>query len=343
MAGLHINDGGTWKSVKKLSVYDNSQWKDVAQAWVKDGGVWKIFYPPESGYGWFGGNFDWSANGLNHVQRKDFSTDSNNFASRTALPSGRGQNASAGNVNFGYYAGGVDGSFNAQDDIFRIQFSNDSATPSNRCNLNANKSAFAGVSDEKLAFFLGGNNTVAKLTFSSDTSTSTFTVSWTNRQFLSAVNSPTSGYFGGGYVTTNTWSTQITKVQFSNDSSSNITGTMTEQRDSTGSVESRTRGYWCGGYTNDAATANSSRVDRIEFSNDTVSSLGSLMPDAIGQSGGVSNDSRGFLCGGRTNGFAGGQVTTVRRLLFSNETMTSSSQGALNNAGVSLAGHEGIT
>ena len=67
-----------------------------------------------------------------------------------------------------------------------------------------------------------------------------------------------------------------------------------------------------------------------------MSSLGDIMPDAIGQSGGVSNDSRGFICGGRTNGFGfTGQVTTVRRLLFSNETMTSSSQGSLNNAGVS--------
>ena len=220
--------------------------------------------------------------------------------------------------------------------MFRIQFSNDSATPSNRGNLNQNKSAFAGVSDEKLAFFLGGNNTVAKLTFSSDTSTSTFTVSWTNRSFLSAVNSPTNGYFGGGYVSSNTWTRQITKIQFTNNTSSNLTGQLSEQRDSTGSVESRTRGYWCGGYTNDAATANSDRVDRLEFSNDTMSSLGDIMPDAIGQSGGVSNDSRGFICGGRTNGFGPGQVTTVRRILFSNETMTSSSQGSLNNAGVSL-------
>ena len=340
---LHVNDGGTWKEVQNLSVHDGGSWKDVAQAWIKDGGEWKIFYPPESGYGWFGGNFDYSANGLNHVQRKDFTTDSNNFASRTSLPSGRGQNAAAGNVNFGYYCGGVDGSFNSQDDMFRIQFSNDSATPSNRGNLNQNKSAFAGVSDEKLAFFLGGNNTVAKLTFSSDTSTSTFTVSWTNRSFLSAVNSPTNGYFGGGYVSSNTWTRQITKIQFTNNTSSNLTGQLSEQRDSTGSVESRTRGYWCGGYTNDAATANSDRVDRLEFSNDTMSSIGDIMPDAIGQSGGVSNDSRGFICGGRTNGFGPGQVTTVRRLLFSNETMTSSSQGALNNAGVSLAGHEGIT
>ena len=60
------------------------------------------------------------------------------------------------------------------------------------------------------------NNTVNKLTFSSDTSTSTFTVTWTDRSFLSAVNSPTNGYFGGGYVSSNTWSRQITKIQFTN-------------------------------------------------------------------------------------------------------------------------------
>ena len=67
---LHVNDGGTWKEVQNLSVHDGGSWKDVAQAWIKDGGEWKIFYPPESGYGWFGGNFDYSANGLNHVQKK---------------------------------------------------------------------------------------------------------------------------------------------------------------------------------------------------------------------------------------------------------------------------------
>lgn len=351
MSGLYVNDGGTWKTLKDLNVYDGGQWKDVYQAYVKDGGTWKAFWPPEATFGWHAGNFNTTSNGLTTVQRKDFSNDSNNYSTRTALPAGRGFNTGTGNKDYAWWLGGVDPSFVSTSTIYRTELANDSTAASNRGNLNVNRDSAGSCGNPRQGYIAGGlfsgtgSDQIEKITFSSDTSSSNAATFGTARAFISAVNSDTAGYWSGGFtnVSPTWWTTQITKIVFSTDTSSNIAGTMSVSRDSTGSVESRSKGYWAGGYTDTSATTNSSRVDRIDFSTDTVSSIGDILPNAISQMGGISNDSRGFFCGGRTNGFTDSQTTTCQRILFSNETMTTSSIGTLSEAGIYLSSHQGIT
>ena len=38
-----VNDSGTWKTVKKLSVNDGT-WKTVQSGWINKAGVWTKFY-----------------------------------------------------------------------------------------------------------------------------------------------------------------------------------------------------------------------------------------------------------------------------------------------------------
>jgi hypothetical protein len=38
-----VNDNGTWKTVKKLSVNDGT-WKNVKSGWINKDGVWTKFY-----------------------------------------------------------------------------------------------------------------------------------------------------------------------------------------------------------------------------------------------------------------------------------------------------------
>jgi hypothetical protein len=50
-----VNDAGTWKTVKKLSVYDGA-WKAVKSGWINKAGVWTKFYASDTAITITGGN-----------------------------------------------------------------------------------------------------------------------------------------------------------------------------------------------------------------------------------------------------------------------------------------------
>lgn len=89
-------------------------------------------------------------------------------------------------------------------------------------------------------------------------------------------NSTTKGYHAGGYDTS-TYYTSIEALTYLGESISTVSGSLSQGRFTGGAVNSWTYGYVCGGSNG----SDSQRVDRLDFSDDSVSNLGdSLMPSA---------------------------------------------------------------
>ena len=43
MAGIYINDGGTWRTVRPW-INDAGTWRGASKVYVNDGGTWRLFY-----------------------------------------------------------------------------------------------------------------------------------------------------------------------------------------------------------------------------------------------------------------------------------------------------------
>jgi len=67
-----VNDNGTWKTVKKLSVNDGT-WKNVKSGWINKDGVWTKFYASDTSITITGGN-NIDLRSLYQTQTSDYSS-----------------------------------------------------------------------------------------------------------------------------------------------------------------------------------------------------------------------------------------------------------------------------
>ena len=297
-----------------------------------------------SNYGWFGGG-----NGLvSSVDRIDFSNDSSRASVRGPLSLSRAALAATGNSNYGWFGGGAIPA--ATSVVDRIDFANDSSVTSPRSPLSLARYWMGSTGNSNYGWFGGGTipfpgplslSTVDRIDFSNDLSTASVRSSLLiSRDRLSATGNSNYGWFGGGVLTTSISNT-VERIDFSNDSisashrSSGLLSLERYQLAATSGVLNirigKTGGYgWWGGSFDTTVPGRVSTVDRIDFSNDSVTlSRRGPLSSVRSSAASTGNSNYGWFAGGYP-----GSVGTVivDRIDFSNDSATASVRGPLSSA-----------
>jgi hypothetical protein len=299
-----------------------------------------------SNYGWFGGGSTQPA-AVATVDRIDFSNDSGTLSSRGPLSSARKQLAATGNSNYGWFGGGLP----ALSTVDRIDFSNDSTTASVRGPLSNFRDSLAATGNSNYGWFGGGYfpsspvSRIDRIDFSNDSAIASVRGSLIiSRRDLAATGNSNYGWFGGGIVFPSSYNT-VERIDFSNDSASvsprgplsSPSGTAklgATSGQAKGPVIklTKTAGYgWFGGGFAPSVPGKVATVDRIDFSNDSVSASprGSLSLAKYGAAA-TGNSNYGWFGGGNT--FPSPTVATVDRINFSNDSATALARGPLSSA-----------
>ena len=275
-------------------------------------------------YGWFGGGSLPGATAT--VNRIDFSNDFSTASPRGPLSSTRYNLAATGNSNYGWFGGG----FPLVATVDRIDFSNDSpAGASVRGSLSAGRYSLAATGNSNYGWFGGGStpglvSRVERINFANDSVTaSPRGPLFTTRRSLAATGNSNYGWFGGGY---NPPLATVDRIDFSNDSvGASLRGPLFTARLGLAATGNSNYG-WFGGGRPSTGSPPTATVDRINFSNDSVtaSPRGPLIA-ARGYVAATGNSNYGWFGGGLP-----GPLATVDRIDFSNDSVTASPRGPLN-------------
>ena len=249
-----------------------------------------------SNYGWFGGGSVSSpavaGSQRSTVDRIDFSNDSGTASPRGPLSLARYSFAATANSNYGWFVAGASLPAGTQyDTVDRIDFSNDFSTASPRGSLLTTRQGLAATGNSNYGWFGGGGtplvSTVDRIDFSNDLATVSPRGSLnapTGRQGSAATGNSNYGWFGGGagpgIIAV------VDRIDFSNDSvAATARGSLFTARSGLAATGNSNYGWFGGGTTVAAPVARVSTVDRIDFSNDSVTASirGSLTP-ATGKS-----------------------------------------------------------
>jgi hypothetical protein len=162
------------------------------------------------------------------------------------------------------------------------------------------------------------------------------------REQLAATGNSNYGWFGGGFnnfgpITVST----VDRIDFSNDSSTaSVRGPLSLATYDPAATGNSNYGWFGGGFS-PSIPGRVSRVDRIDFSNDSVSSsprgpLSAARSNLGATSGQAKSSSVRLQKGGNFGWFGGGivpgAVSTVDRIDFSNDSVSASVRGTLSAA-----------
>ena len=312
-----------------------------------------------SNFGWFGGGwFTPSTPQINYstIDRINFSNDSVTALARGPLASTRYNVAATANSNYGWFGGGqlfdpVTPANTRKSSVDRIDFSNDSPTASPRGPLSLARSALAATGNSNFGWFGGGVNpstpaifsTVDRIDFSNDSVIASQRGTLNSfRTGLAATGNSNYGWFGGGYTTGGVNLDRVERIDFANDSvTASIRGPLASTTRNRFAATGNSNYGWFGGGPVISA------VDRINFSNDTATasvrgSLSSSRENSGATSGQAKTSSIRLQKTGNFGWFGGGyapappgtggQLSTVDRINFSNDSSMAPVRGSLSAA-----------
>jgi hypothetical protein len=207
--------------------------------------------------------------------------------------------------------------------------------------------------DDTHGWFGGGANptpavvsTVDRIDFSNDTGTANIRgpLSVAKRDSTATGNS-NYGWFGGGYIPTPAVVSTVDRIDFANDSVAvSVRGPLSIERGFLAATGNSNYGWFAGGMNPSVTpTIFHSRVDRIDFSNDssTTSPRGPLSIRK-GLFTATGNSNYGWFGGGYTGPGAPGFLTTVDRIDFSNDSPSTTTRGPLNSSPTYGQGKQGL-
>ena len=266
-------------------------------------------------YGWFTGGY--TPGNTSVVDRLDFSNDSPTSATaRAALPITNRDMAAFGNENFGWVAGGTP----VISTVYRIDYANDTNAATTRGPLSRTRSNMKGAGNANFGW-IGGNspadNTIDRIDYANDSPTSA-----SPRGNLSASRSSfaaVSNYVKAGVIPA-------------------IVGTVSIYTTATTTpiVVNGNYGWFGGGQLNPSLGNKLSSVDRIDFSNDTITAdIRGKLQVSRRQLAGTSNANYGWIGGGIDNTPI--SSSWVDRLDFSNDNLTAGNRSPLSAASYSMA------
>jgi hypothetical protein len=275
-------------------------------------------------YGWFGGGYSAT------IDRIDFSNDSVSAAPRGPLSLSRSALAATGNSNYGWFGGG---GYPQTSTVDRIDFSNDSSTASVRGPLSLAKSNLAATGNSNYGWF-GESGTVERIDFSND-SVSAAPRGPLNaaRYGQAATGNSNYGWFGGGVIGGTFESETVERINFSNDSvTASVRGSLTAARYYLAATGNSNYGWFGAGFADVGDNpVYYSMVDRIDFSNDSVTALRrSFLTPQKRLLAATGNSNYGWFGGGQTDPTT--PAATVERINFANDSVTASPRGPLSSA-----------
>ena len=151
------------------------------------------------------------------------------------------------------------------------------------------------------------------------------------RRYLAATGNQDFGYIIGGGPPV---SSRVERIDYTNDTATaSSRGNLSNAQRSASATGNANFGYVVGGYDSDGPTYTQSKIDRIDYSNDTATPVekGSLaIPRAYTASTGDANF--GYVGGGWPT-----VVSTVSRIDYSNDTAVVSPKGPLTSVRYNLA------
>jgi len=281
-----------------------------------------------SSYGYFGGG---GPPFLATIDRIDFSSETTS-APGNNIPQAKSGLAAVSNDSYGYFGGGYTPT--VVSTVERIDFSNETiSSPGN--NLSEARFYLGGTSSDSYGYYGGGNpqssesNRIDRIDFSSET-TSVPGNNLTQKRFGAAGTSSGSyGYFGGGGVpTTPARVATVDRIDFSSDTTSAPGNNLPEARQQSASISNSLYGYFGGGFTAPGVGGRVTTVDRIDFSNETLSVPSNSLSEgrnALAAVSGGASVARGK--GYKTYGYYGGGYkppvsyeSRIERIEFSTET-----------------------
>jgi hypothetical protein len=276
-------------------------------------------------YGYFMGGFTPGYDST--MQRLDFSSENVSNPGKP-LPFGRAGIATVSNNLYGYIAGGATTSL-----IERLDFSTENiTTPVNR--LPNTRNDFGGVSSKLYGYFGGGYswppalayNTITRLQFDTETiSNNPSTLAGISRAAPKTVNTDSYGYFAGGFFSPPySYVSTITRLDFGTGSTTNLANNLPQNNNGLYSMSggtsfyrgSKTFGYFAGG--SDPVPSQISTINRLDFSNETLSDPGKNLLVNCANSATVASNNYGYICGGNRPSLF---TSVVQRLDFVNETV----------------------
>ena len=278
-----------------------------------------------SSYGYFA--YGYAPGVSSTVDRLDFSSETCSLPGKN-LPQSRRLLAAVQTDSYGYFGGG----YPVVATVSRIDFSNETGSaPGNE--LSDARYGVGAVSNDLYGYFAGGISpayvaTVDRIDFSNETVSVPGSNLTQARTYTANASTSSYGYFGGGIISPPTdYVTTVDRLDFSNEIVSAPGTNLTQARALFRGVSSNSYGYFCGGSNPDLNPPYVATVDRIDFSNETISAPGKNLSQGrrtqLAVSGGASYRPKGS----RTYGYFGGGFTTgsyivdtVDRIDFSNET-----------------------
>ena len=173
----------------------------------------------------------------------------------------------------------------------------------------------------------------------------TFTVTAANAQvtsaasnasnFITALFLPVAAYYGGGVTSSSLGASPNTaaigRIQFSNDALSTIGATLGTNSGNHGTVSnSGTAGYWMGG------SSFGRTIRKLAYINESASTLSAQAPASVGVNFGYGVSNSGTAGYVIYNG-----ITTVNKIIFSNDTATTLNGDWQNNNGLAALSNSG--
>jgi hypothetical protein len=240
---------------------------------------------------------------------------------------------------FGYFGGGFGLPY--VNTIDRLDFSNETVSaPSNR--LTQARDRLAAVSNSNYGYFGGGGlptniATIDRVEFSTNTTSAASNNLPQAKSSTSAVSSPRGyGYFGGGYTPLSVTSSTINRLDFATETTETPGAyQLTEGRYSLTASSNSNYGYFVGGRIPTAVCT----IDRLDFYSETILNP-TVSVEQLSQArynlAAVSNSNYGYFGGGFAPSLPG-QVCTIDRLDFSNETVSAPGNYQLTQARQNLA------
>jgi len=319
-------------------------------------------------FGYFGaGRTSPGSADISDIQRLDYSNDTQNSPSRSNLTFTEQRIAATGNNNFGYFSGGgSNAGVNSQ--VCRLNYANDTAIASARGSFPSGRVYHAGLSpleyggapiyftnqlpqvlqdqitfDDSNTLELpykralgsyiyvgsgGGGSTsgssLDRIDYSNDSViASRRMLLFNNRQSYASVGNKNFGYFGGGYKPGGI-TAQVDRIDYSSDTDGpRIRGSLIGARRYLAGTSSDNYGYLGGGNTF------SSRISRIDFSNDIATSTVSPLLSSRYFLQSTGNKNFGYFGGGK---FGSPIYSFVERLQYSNDLSSVLVRGSLSSS-----------
>ena len=258
--------------------------------------------PTSTTYGYFVGGYSFPGYD-NDVDRLDYHTGS--MSESGAYPSYMGSMGTVSNLNYGYFAGGeYPGGPTNTATIKRIDFSNESYSAVNN-NLPSERDSIAGVSNSNYGYFAGGSpnvDSIDRMDFSNESISSAKNSLPTEVSAMAVSMTPNYGYFVGGWQPTNAYSSLISKIDFFNETVSTPGNNLTEGRYNFGGVTDSNYGYFGAGHQGPSSlpvpSSLSNKVEKMDLSNETISSPGNNLSQNRGGVAATSDSSYGYFGGG---------------------------------------------